>query len=322
MSPLSKILTAATTLAALAFANAAHATDKKLCVYDPAGSSGDAYQTAQRYTAAAQAWGVNFTTKAYTDEAIAASDFANSNCDAVLLTGVRTQQFNRKSYSVEALGLTTNYNQLRTAVQVLAKPNAASLMVSGQYETVGIYPAGAVYLYVRDRSNIDISVLAGKKIATMDFDKAAPFMAEQVGASAVASDIGNFAQKFNNGAVFACYAPATAYSPLELRQGLSTGGGVIQFPLAQLTLQMLIRPDEYPDNFGQQSREWAAGQFDSVLRLTTAAEATINNDGYWISLDPAKTQQYRQMLSEVRGTLVTEGAYDPTIVKLVERIAQ
>jgi hypothetical protein len=156
----------------------------------------------------------------------------------------------------------------------------------------------------------------------MDFDKAAPFMAEQVGASSVASDIGNFAQKFNNGAVFACYAPATAYSPLELRQGLSTGGGVIQFPLAQLTLQMLIRPDEYPDNFGQQSREWAAGQFDSVLRLTTAAEATINNDGYWISLDPAKTQQYRQMLSEVRGTLVTEGAYDPTIVKLVERIAQ
>lgn len=321
MTSFAKILT--TTLLACVFgAQAAHADDKDLCIYDPAGSSGDAYQTAQRYAAAAQAWGVNFSLRAYTDEAIAASDFANSNCDAVLLTGVRTQQFNRKSYSVEALGLTTNYQQLRTAIQVLARPNAASLMVANQYETVGIYPAGAVYLYVQDRSNIDISVLAGKKIATMDFDQAAPYLATQVGATAVPSDIGNFAQKFNNGAVFACYAPATAYEPLELSQGLSGGGGVIQFPLAQLTLQMLIRHAEFPDGFGQSSREWAAGQFDSVLRLTTSAEASINNDGYWIQLDAAKTQQYRQMLSEVRSTLVGQGAYDPTVVRLVERIAQ
>jgi hypothetical protein len=320
---LSKILTAAAALTALGLASSsAHAADKTLCIYDPAGSSGDAFQTSQRYAAAAQAWGVNFTAKSYTDEAIAATDFQNGACDAVLLTGVRTQQFNRKSYSVEALGLTTNYSQLRTAIQVLAKPNASSLMVSGQYETTGIYPAGAVYLYVQDRANIDISVLAGKKVATMDFDKAAPYMVSHVGATAVQSDIGNFAQKFNNGAVFACYAPATAYGPLELSRGLAGGGGVIKFPLAQLTLQMLIRPTEFPDGFGQKSREWAAGQFDSVLRLTTAAEATITSDGHWVNLDAAKTEQYQNMLREVRAALVTQGAYDPTIVKLVERIAQ
>lgn len=322
MSLLSKLLPAACALAALAFAPAAQAADKTLCIYDPAGSSGDAFQTAQRYVAAAQGWGVNFTLKPYLDEAVAATDFQNGACDGVLLTGVRTQQFNRKSYSVEALGLTTNYNQLKAAVQVLAKPNASSLMVSGQFETVGIYPAGAVYLYVQDKSNIDISVLAGKKVATMDFDKAAPYMVQQVGATAVQSDVGNFAQKFNNGAVFACYAPATAYEPLELSKGLGSGGGVIKFPLAQLTLQMLIRPEGFPEGFGQKSREWAAGQFDSVLRLTTTAEASINNAGYWVNLDASKTQQYQQMLREVRATLVGNGAYDPTIVKLVERIAQ
>jgi len=322
MSFVSKSVSAILTLTALSFSSTAEANDKLLCVYDPGGKSGDAFKTSERYKAAAAGWGVNFTLKPYTDEAIAATDFQNGACDAVLLTGVRTQQFNRKSYSVEALGLTTNYNQLKAAIGVLAKPNAASLMVSGQFETVGIYPAGAVYLYARDRTNTDISVLAGKKVATMDFDKAAPVMVQHIGATAVASDIGNFAQKFNNGAVFACYAPATAYGPLELNKGLGTDGGVIKFPLAQLTLQMLIRTESFPADFGQQSRTWAAGQFDSVLRLTNAAESSIGSAGYWVDLDAAKTAQYRTMLSEVRATLVAQGAYDPTIVKLVERIAQ
>ena len=307
--------------ALLSLGGEAHAADKTLCVYDPGGATGAAYKLTEKYVAAAQAWGVNFTMKAYTNEATAASDFTNGQCDAVLLTGVRTQEYNRKSYSIEAMGLTTSYDQLRTAVGVLAKPQAAPLMKSGAYETVGIYPAGAVYLYVQERANVDISALAGKKIATMSFDRAAPVMVSRVGATKVDADVGNFAQKFNNHSVWACYAPATAYGPLELKKGLGTTGGVIKFPLAQLTLQMLIRGDGYPAEFGQQSRQWAAQHFNDALALTNSAEAAIGRDGYWVELESARVTQYREMLKGVRADLVQQGAYDATVVQLVERIS-
>ncbi len=298
----------------------AQAADKTLCVYDPGGSSGDAYQTAKRYQSAAQGWGVSFTLKPYTDELVAATDFRNGQCDATLLTGVRTQQFNRKSYSVEALGLTTEYSQLKTIVQVLAKERAASLMISGEFETVGIFPAGAVYLYLQDSSVTDVAGLAGKKIATMDFDKAAGHMVKYVGASAVPSDLGTFASQFNNHSVFACYAPATAYQPLELYRGLGDSGGMIKFPLAQLTLQILIRTADFPEGFGQSSRQWSASQFDSALSVVQKAEGSVDSK-YWLTLDAARTSSYQQMLRTVRHELIDAGAYDSTVVKLGEQLS-
>jgi hypothetical protein len=85
-------------------ASDAAAQAKVLCVYDPSGAAGDAYQYAKDYQTAAIAWGVTFEPKPYTSETVAAADFRNGKCDAVILTGVRVQQFNRKTYSVEAIG--------------------------------------------------------------------------------------------------------------------------------------------------------------------------------------------------------------------------
>jgi hypothetical protein len=305
---------------ALLTAAPAAAAPMTLCVYDPSGAGGDAYQNAKEYQAAALAWGVTFEPKPYTSESVAAADFRNGQCDAVILTGVRAQQFNRKSYSIEAIGLLPDYATTETALKVLAKEGAASLMVSGDYETVGIFPAGAVYLYVRDRTLTDISDLAGKKICTLDFDDSAKFMVQHIGGQLEPSDVGTFASKFNNGSCDVAYAPATAYDPLELYKGLGETGGIVRFPLSQFTLQILVRSSAVPAGFGQQSRTWAASRFGQVLELSKRAESGVKAD-YWVDLDPAKTTAYREMLSDVRQTLVGSGTYDATVVKLVEQIA-
>lgn len=49
-------------------------------------------------------------------------------------------------------------------------------------------------------------------------------MVARAGATAVNSDISNFAAKFNNGQVDMVGAPAYAYKPLELSKGLGTKG--------------------------------------------------------------------------------------------------
>ena len=97
--------------------------------------------------------------------------------------------------------------------------------------------------------------LAGKRMATLDYQKDAIHMVNFVKATVVPSDITNFAGKFNNGSVDTAYAPAFAYEALELYKGIGESGGVVDYPLAQLTLQMVARDDVLDDETAQKARE-------------------------------------------------------------------
>ena len=98
--------------------------------------------------------------------------------------------------------------------------------------------------------NGSISDPEGKRIATMDYDKAAPVMVDRVGAIMVPADLGSIGPKFNNGDVDACYVSAPAYAPFELHRGLGANGGVIKYPIAQATLQLMVRHEKFPEAFG------------------------------------------------------------------------
>ena len=306
--------------ASLTLPSLAAAGSLTLCVYDPGGAAGDAFQAAKKYQTAALQWGATLDLKPYTSESVAAADFRNGKCDAALLTGVRSQQFSKAAYSIESMGVLPSYTALEASLGTLAKEAAAKLMVSGDYEVAGVFPAGAVYLYINDRSVISLSALAGKKICTLDFDPSAKFMVEHIGAQVVPADVGTFASLFNNGSCDIAYAPATAYGPLELYKGLGEQGGIVKFPLSQLTLQVLIRSSAFPDGFGQTSRTWSATEFKSVLELTTKAEGDVDPK-YWVEVPDGVSAKYVAMFKDVRTQLVGKGVYDATVVKLLEAIA-
>ena len=82
-----------------------------------------------------------------------------------------------------------------------------------------IIPIGAAYLFVHDRNIDTVAELAGKKIATMDYDKPSVVMVE-VGVIMVPG-FGQHWSRFNNGDVDACYVSAPAYAPFELAKGLA-----------------------------------------------------------------------------------------------------
>ena len=47
-----------------------------------------------------------------------------------------------------------------------------------------------------------------------------------------------------------------------LYKGVGKKGGVIEYPLAQMTLQLLIHKDRFPEGFGASSQKLAAQAFD------------------------------------------------------------
>ncbi|MCP5163237.1 MAG: hypothetical protein H6999_06085 [Hahellaceae bacterium] len=292
---------------------------RSLCIFDPIGANGPLFSLMKSAKPSAMKWGVDLELNAYTDEKIAAEDFKAGQCDSVLLTGTRAREFNSFTGTLEAMGGIPGEEEMKMILATLNQPKAASLLKSGDYEVAGILPAGAIYLFTRDRSIDSVAKLQGKKVATLDYDKASLTMVRHVGASVVGSSSANFAGKFNNGSVDVAYAPAVAYTPLELYKGVGTAGGVFDYKLAQMNFQILIRSDRFPEGFGQKVRDYSSTRYEEAYDIVRKAEAEIKQES-WVRPKPEDVDGYNRMLQEVRISLRDEGVYDAKALKLMRQI--
>jgi Family of unknown function (DUF6091) len=316
-------------LVALGSATSAQAA-QKVCVYDLLGTSGDLFNMAKDYGVAMQKYGASIELKGYTDERVATEDFRTGQCDGVIATAFRTRQFNAVAGSIDTLGATTivrdgkidipaSYDVVRKLVQTYASPAASKLMTEGAYEIGGITPLGAAYPILNDRKINTVEALAGKRIASFDYDKAQAVMIQRIGAQPVSADITNFSTKFNNGAVDMIAAPTMAYKPLELYKGIGKNGAITRFPIMILTYQVVLNKSRFPDGFGEKSREYWASQFDRAMQLIKQADASIP-PGTWMELSSENSYKYTLMLRESRIEIAQKGLYDKRGLKVIKKI--
>ncbi|MDX1756496.1 MAG: putative solute-binding protein [Marinobacter sp.] len=296
----------------------------KMCVFDVIGANGDVFNMVKDYALEMKSHGVDFELRPYTDEGVAVGDFNSGQCDAVAATDLRTRPFNRFTGSISAVGAIPTYDDLRTLLATLAQPKAAPLMKENGYEVLGIVPAGAGYLFVNDRSIDTAGELAGKRMATLDYQKDAIHMVNYVKATVVPSDITNFAGKFNNGSVDTAYAPAFAYEALELYKGIGDTGGIVDYPLAQLTVQIIAKDDVLDDETAQKSREVAWGMYGQAMDLVNRLEDAIPEEK-WIRISESDIQGYQEMFRENRiqlrdGTGGASKVYHPKMMSLLSNI--
>jgi hypothetical protein len=217
-------------------------------------------------------------------------------------------------------GLQT-YDEEHEAIEAMSGPNAAKYMSSGEFETVSVIPGGKVFLFARHKDSLSSLMKAsGQKIAVLSFDKQAVTLANDAGASPVPATIVTFGPKFNNGNVEYAYAPSFAYKPFELYKGLGTEGGIADYVLGMLSLQVDIRKDRFPPDFGQQSRSWAAdGAWDpAMVQIKEADDAIPAN--LWVHIDKDQAKTYSNMLIKVRQDLWNEGWYDHEMQHLLKKI--
>jgi hypothetical protein len=305
---------------------------QKFCVYDMLGASGDLFNMAKDYVVAMQRHGVSVELKAYNNEGVAVEDFRAGQCDAVVATAFRTRQFNAAAGSIDTLGATTivrdgkidmaaSYDVVRKLIQTYSSssPMVTKLMVEGNYEVGGILPIGAAYPIVNDRRINTVEALAGKRIASFDYDRAQAIMIQRIGAQPVSADVTNFSTKFNNGNLDMISAPSIDYKPLELYKGIGTKGGMARFPIMILTYQMILNRTKFPDSYGDKSRDYWAGQFDRAMQLVKQADASIPAST-WMDLSPENAYKYTLMLRESRIDIAQKGLYDKRGLKVIKKI--
>ncbi|MEC7120106.1 MAG: putative solute-binding protein [Pseudomonadota bacterium] len=300
------------------------AVKRSLCVWDIMGHTGEIVALMRDYQVFASQQGVEFEIRSYVDERIASEDFRTRYCDAVLLTGLRARAFNHFTGSIEAVGAMPTAAHLRTLIHVLSQPKSQSLMQSTQdnraYEVIGILPFGSAYGFVNDRQIQGADQLPGKTIAVFDYDKAQAKLVRELGAQPDPSDVNNFASKFNSKSVDIVIAPLAAYQALELYKGLGQKGGIIDYVLAQVSLQLIVDPERFPKAFGQQSRQYFNEELYSRQSRLLDRYASLVDEKYWIKTSTANLRRYDEMARTSRIQLTEEGVYNKRMMSLLKRI--
>ena len=329
-----------------------------LCVYSPDGANGEAFEQATSYISelpriaqVAKDFGVDMKItrpsklqmhidlsypklkkaastdiklKVYTDERVLTEDFRSKRCDGAGISNIRARQFNPFVGSIDAIGALQNYKQLTAVMQVLARPEFDAKMVNKDYEVVGIVPLGAAYIMVNDRKIDTLSKAAGKKVAVMNFDGTQKKLVQNIGAQPVSVDLLTVGGKFNNKEVDIMAAPSLLFKPLELNKGMTDKngnvvGGIIKFPLIQVTGTLIMHRNKFPAGMGPIAREMISKQLAPAFQFVDKIEKEIPAK-YWMDIREADKPGYIKIMREARIQMTKEGFYDPAMMKILKKI--
>ena len=93
----------------------------------------------------------------------------------------------------------------------------------------------------------------------------------------------------------------------------------MNFPLVQLTLQVLIRRDRFSEDFGQKSREYIQSQYPRAMSLIKTAEADIDKK-YWMQIPEADKAKHISMMRDSRAALTNDGIYDKRMMSVLKKV--
>ena len=113
-------------------------------------------------------------------------------------------------------------------------------------------------------------------------------------------------------------APAYAYKPLEISKGLGSNGAIFDFPVINLTADIIIRPNKFPKGFGLKSRAWAIKQLPKNFSTIARLEADIPAK-YKQALSSEDRHRYQKMMRDGRIELTQLGVYDPVMMRVLKR---
>jgi len=302
-----------------AAANLAEKQVVKFCVWDPVGGNGPFISFLKQTKLKALGWGVDLQLDAYTDEKVAANDFRSGVCDAVFLTNILGKDFVPFSAAFGAPGAISSLDELKTLSATLNNPKARKFVVSGKYEVSGLFPIGEIYTFVRDKTDVSIAAISGKKVSILNGDVASSHFAKIVGASKVHTSLATWGGQFNNGNVDVMFAPALAYNTFELYKGLGEKGGIIDYNILYAVMQMVVNHEKVPEGFAASMRKHALSRFNELENTVKIAHSEIPQK-YWVKLTPEQKIEFENLSKKIRLSLRDEGAYDSKAITILWKI--
>ena len=312
-----KIISRMIGLSLIVSASATYA--QTICVFDPLGASGDNFSLMKDYALAAKNWGADVQLKPYTDEAVAAKDFKEGRCDGTAISGIRTRQFNNFVGSIDAIGAVISDSSARMVYSLMANPKLAPDMLDHGVEVAGMTTLGLSYVMVDDRKINSFYNTIGKRWGVLSYDVAEQLIVNKIGSEPINLELNSIGAEFNNGQVDVVALPLMAFKPLELNHGIGANGAILNFPVTQVSYNVLIHPEKFPQGYGQKSRSWMLGQLDHQFAVVKKAKNEIDPK-FWENI-PAKLEPgYYKLMRDIRIFVANDNVYNKKMMHILKRI--
>lgn len=290
-----------------------------LCVFDVAGNAGQTMQLMRNYVLSARKWGVNLNLISYRDELQAVKAFNDGKCEGVIATGFATRQYNNYTGSLSAVGAIPSNALARTILSLLSSEKLSPDMLQNGYEASGVFPGGLVYFVVKNRQLNSLEKIQGKRMGILEVDPPQQRMVAQINAVPVYVTTANAGLLFQNNTVDILPLPVVAFDPLDVYRSMGRSGGIIRFPITFLTMNMIIKPEFFPKNYGAKSRVWFAKESNQLMSLLSKKETEVP-EALWIDLSSQEKVNYLRLLRQMRLEFLKNGTFNPKMMGLLKRL--
>lgn len=300
-----------------------------ICFFDMQGRNGEYYGRAQDLALIAKRWNIEATLKVFTEEEDAVKAFKANQCEGAVMSTLRSREFNKFMGSIDAPGAIPTYSHMRTVLKTLLDKKTEPYTITGPYQTIGVYPLGAQYLFVRDGSLKSLDGLNGKKVAILNWDQTLNTLVGRMGATPVAGPLSGFAKPFIKGEADAILAPAVAYHPFQLGQGMGEKGGVFKTPITQLSAVLVINREliqKKTDDVDARVAAFRSMSAQFLEDLLNQFFISIDHQDkdvpgkYWIEQDAAQAKAVDDFLSASRIQMTKDGFYDARMMKILKKV--
>src|SRR5690554_5587612 len=86
---------------------------------------------------------------------------------------------------------------------------------------------------------------------------------------------------------------------LKCSGGAGDRGGIIRYPVGQVTIQLVAREGTFSPDFVRESRRLMARLYPDAIRVIRQFEDRIPDDR-WVDIGPEDMREYQEMLRQVR----------------------
>ncbi|MCH2071332.1 putative solute-binding protein [Acinetobacter pittii] len=298
---------------------ASWAEDQVWCAYDPIGSQGDITRRLNDIRLYAQQYQVKFKVVTYQKEQQAIQAFDDGKCSGLAASNFNTYRYNQFMGSTAGIGLIPNNRTAKSFLQLLNHPTIEKRLVSKNYEAIGMIPIGTAYMVLKNKNLSRVAQLRNQRIGVLPNNPPQQALVRSVGALPVYVDLSNAIAQFKQNKIDIIAAPVYGLLPYNLQKEFGPDTQVINFPLAYFGVNLIIKPQAYPANFGRKIRGWFVQNSQLLTNRATQWENHLPAY-YWVDVSFYEKQSYDVMVAKIRNQYVLSGYYDAYFVQLMKRL--
>lgn len=298
---------------------ASWAEDQVWCAYDPIGSQGDITRRLNDIRLYAQQYQVKFKVVTYQKEQQAIQAFDGGKCSGLAASNFNTYRYNQFMGSTAGIGLIPNNRTAKSFLQLLNHPTIEKRLVSKNYEAIGMIPIGTAYMVLKNKNLSRVAQLRNQRIGVLPNNPPQQALVRSVGAQPVYVDLSNAIAQFKQNKIDIVPAPVYGLLPYNLLKEFGPDTQVINFPLAYFGVNLIIKPQAYPANFGRKIRGWFVHNSQLLTNRATQWENHLPAY-YWVDVSFYEKQSYDVMVAKIRNQYVLSGYYDAYFVQLMKRL--